>query len=388
MAGSTPSNFRICFDKTLIELVRTAQKTSTLRRVKESKRWWETLDKALLHGNRLVRAQSNRAYNSIFGWLRIDFISESGTVTSFLNPISKKELGCDGWSDDEYITKWCDGERDTIVKRIYFTFIPYTAIPDYQYTKLDVKAAIDACAARTNTRLRGRNDFVHVNMQMSEEPGSISVDGPATHLGSAPEVEDLVRRLDKSVSVLQSSVLNRNDISQLRQDDRVKDDQIISLQRRVIEQESRALDAQRLTLETQQKAFERDQAALVNQHKAFKREQTMLQESLLRERTESKAALMREQQLNDNNRTNAQAKENLQLFLAVEASRQKFFMEMMQNTNFSALLSNSVLQPGLLAMMQPSSATVARVAPAAISSSSSSVGVAPNLALDFKEESA
>ena len=216
----------------------------------------------------------------------------------------------------------------------------------------------------------------------------ISVNGPATHLGSAPEVEDLVRRLDKSVSVLQSSVLNRNDISQLRQDDRVKDDQIISLQRRVIEQESRALDAQRLTLETQQKAFERDQAALVNQHKAFEREQTMLQESLLRERTESKAALMREQQLNDNNRTNAQAKENLQQFLAVEASRQKFFMEMMQNTNFSALLSNSVLQPGLLAMMQPSSATVARVAPAVISSSSSSVGVAPNLALDFKEEPA
>ena len=376
IAGAKPSSFRLYFDKTLIELVRTVQKTSTLRIVKESKKWWETLENALLYGNRLVRAQSNRANNTIFGWLRIDSISESGTVLSFLNPMSKKELGCDGWSNDEYIAKWCDGERDMIVRRIYFTYIPYADIPDYQYTKLDVKAAIDDCAARTTQRLRTKGDSVNGQMQMAEEPGNTTYDVPGGQTESVSQVAALVRRLDDTVSALQSkSVLGRNDVTQGRHDDRAKDEHILTLQQRIIDQTSHALDAQRQALETQQKAFEREQSALETQRKAFEREQAKVQEGLVRERTEAKAALMREQQLNDNNRASQQ-------YLAVEASRQKFFMDMMQSTHFAALLNTTSLQSGILTMMKPSSAPVAFDAPVG-NSSSPSPG---NLELGFEEK--
>ena len=378
IAGAKPSSFRLYFDKTLIELVRTVQKTSTLRIVKESKTWWELLENELLYGNRVVRAQSNRAYNTIFGWVRIDAISEAGTVLSFLNSISKKELGCDGWSDEKYIARWCDGERDTIVRRIYFTYIPYADIPDYQYTKLDIKAAIDECAAKTTHRLRPKPDSVHGKMQMAEEPDSTTCNVTAGQADSVSQLAGLVRQFDDKISALQSQTSGRNDVTQVRQDDRDKDERILTLQQRIIDQESHALNAQRQALEIQQKAFQREQAALETQHKAFEREQVLVQEGLLRERTEAKAALKREQQLNDN-------RENLQQHLAVEASRQKFFMELMQSTHFAALLNTPSLQSGLLSMMKPSSAPGACDAPVG-NSSSSSLGVSTNLALGFEEK--
>ena len=177
-------------------------------------------------------------------------------------------------------------DRETHLFHIY---IPYAAIPDYQYTKLDVKAAIDDCAARTTQRLRTKGDSVNGQMQMAEEPGNTTYDVPGEQTESVSQVAALVRRLDDTVSALQSkSVLGRNDVTQGHHDDRAKDEHILTLQQRIIDQTSHALDVQRQALETQQKAFEREQSALETQRKAFEREQAKVQEGLVRERTEAK----------------------------------------------------------------------------------------------------
>ena len=163
-AGSTPSNFRLYFNQTFVQLIRTNRKTATLRLVKTSGRWWSTLDNALRNGNRLVRVQTNRANNTIFGWAKVVSISEPASVLSFLNPLSKKDLGCEGWTDDRYITEWCDGDRETIVRRIDFTYLPYAVIPDFQYTNENVATAVEE---RNSTRLRHKEASLHGQLKLA-----------------------------------------------------------------------------------------------------------------------------------------------------------------------------------------------------------------------------
>ena len=121
---------------------------------------------------------------------------------------------------------------------------------------------------------------MHGQMQMVSDPGSTTYDVPGGQTESVSQVAALVRRLDDTVSALQSkSVLGRNDVTQGRHDDRAKDEHILTLQQRIIDQTSHALDAQRQALETQQKAFEREQSSLETQRKAFEREQAKVQKA-------------------------------------------------------------------------------------------------------------
>ena len=163
-AGSTPSNFRLCFNQTFVLLICTYRKTATLRLVKKSGRWWRTLENALRNGNRLVRVQTNRANNTIFGWAKVVSISEPASVLSFLNPLSKKDLGCEGWTDDRYITEWCDGDRETIVRRIDFTYLPYAVIPDFQYTNENVARAVEEQRAG---RLRHKETSLYGKLKLA-----------------------------------------------------------------------------------------------------------------------------------------------------------------------------------------------------------------------------
>ena len=286
-------------------------------------------------------------------------------MLSFLNPVSKKELGCEGWSDDRYITEWCDGERNTIVRRIYFTFIQYADIPDYLYSKLDFKAAIDDRA--TKVRVRHKEDSVPGQLKFGKNPETSPINVPREHPESVSQVPALVSSLEHTLRSLEASVVTRNS-SPPGPD--AKDAEILALQKRVLQQESLALEAQKQALRTQQQTFEREQA--------------LVQEGLQRERTSAREALLREQQLNDNVRANAQAKENMQQYLAIEASRQKFLMELMQNSNFASLLGTAALQPGLLSMMMPSRVPLAPDSNPGNSSSSSSVVTHNLLGFDDK----
>ena len=292
----------------------TLQKTSTLRLVKESKRWWDDLMTALLHGNRLVRAQTERTNKSIFGWLRIDRISEEAPASSFLNPVSKKELGCEGWSDDRYITKWCDGDKQTIVRRIFFTFFPYAAIPDYQYSKASVKAAVNETSARAG-RLRHKNTTVYGMMKLAPQTTPENVQGEPTRQYS--ELTSVISTLGHTMRNVQENLASIAAASSHGSPQDTKDTQTMDLHKRVQEQDAHAL-VQKTVLDTQLKALEREQA--------------LVQECQNRERLEMKAQLIREQRLNDDARATAQ-------YIAAETMRQNFLLQMMQLPNFAAVSS-------------------------------------------------
>ena len=111
--GLTPTTFRLTFDKELVNHMKDMTKIATLRVVKENgeRKWWNSLEKAFSSSTRLVRAQTDRAHKTIFGGCRINSLSAAAPISTFLNPLSKKEFGCEGWSNQKYIDRWCNGMR-------------------------------------------------------------------------------------------------------------------------------------------------------------------------------------------------------------------------------------------------------------------------------------
>ena len=342
--------------------------------------FWDTLEKALVSGNRLVRAQSNYAYCTIFGWLLVDSISESDYVESFLNPVSKKELGCDGWSDEKYIKEWCGGERDTIVRRIRFTYIPYANIPDYQYSYASVKTAVDQTS---KTRIRHHLESIPGQLKFA-----VDLQYPPFHVNKSnfpnagdskieSAVESLISSIDTSLRALQKSATDTRtkSLTEPSHDTVTKDKLIMDLQKRILEQE---LGAHKMVLEMKQKELDAQTKALDKQQKELEREQAQVQDSLLRERNER----IREQKFIDEVRANALAKDNMQQCLAVEASRQEFFLKLMNNSHFASLSNNPVLQQVAMAMVVPS-LPVAPVPQGSMTPTSPSIADSSNLKLQL-----
>ena len=152
--GLTPSSFRLMFDKKLhVDLIKTHTKTSTLRLVKESRKWWDQLNFVFSSPERLVRAQTGCAHETIFGGCRINSLSAPAPISTFLNPLANKQLGCEGWTNQKYIDIWCGGDASAEARRIDFTYIPYSSLSDYEVSARQVSEAI---ANTPQTRIRHR----------------------------------------------------------------------------------------------------------------------------------------------------------------------------------------------------------------------------------------
>ena len=92
----------------------------------------------------------------MFGWLKISCVSQAASVSTFLNDKSKKELGCDGWSNETYVRTWCGGE-DVIVRKIDFEFFAYGDISDYSVATARIKEAINPNpTSKSASRVRSR----------------------------------------------------------------------------------------------------------------------------------------------------------------------------------------------------------------------------------------
>ena len=385
--GSTPSNFRLYFSRVFVPRIRTKQKTATLRLVKKSEIWWRTIENALRNGNGVVRAQTDRANITIFGWARVISISAPAEVLSFLNPSSKIELGCEGWTDDRYITEWCDGDCEAIVRRIDFTFVPYADIPDYQYTKDNVAKAVDKTKG---DRLRHKDSTLYGRLKFAKKTDPPPVQShPSAGSGRSRHEMDLAPRmdiLDHTIRLLQGTVGSLAGSAQ-----ETKEHQVMGIHKRALEQavdvHTRLHEKDGLALVAQQKALEREQALLqasqererheMTQHILQARQErdrieTMLKAQLHREQQVNDAQLRREQQLNDREqKVNDDARANAQ-YVAVETMKQNFFLELLRNPNFSSLVANQTLQTGAMSMLASAQPTGKSGPPSSSSSTTES----------------
>ena len=75
----------------------------------------------------LVRAQTNRAHSSIFGWLLITFITPRGCPWELVTDEVRELAGCKHLTQDEYIHTYClqsDGTVADGIVVIHLTYYP------------------------------------------------------------------------------------------------------------------------------------------------------------------------------------------------------------------------------------------------------------------------
>ena len=244
---------------TLSDKVVNHTKTATLRAVTEKLGWWSQLQDAVEKYG-IVRAQTGRSHTTIFGWLKIVSISEAGLVITFLNPVSKTELGCEGWEDDEYINRWCGGEHNTTVRRIDFLFIPYYRISDFHVTMPSVKTFVESISisdvrsrAKHNVGFKAYTPGPNVSHQLeltrSDNPSKhLPVIGKDRHVSvPASDYEaiyrDVAQRLEaEQVRSRLHQDQDREDLRQLRQREQKLADEALSLQRDIRLREQKCSD--------------------------------------------------------------------------------------------------------------------------------------------------
>ena len=189
------------------EKVVSREKTSTLRVVTETS-WWSRLEGAIRAGGGVVKANTARKRSDMFGWLKIWSVSQPGSVSTFLNDNSKKELGCEGWSNEKYLRTWCGGE-DVIVRKIDFEFFAYGDISDYSVPLMRIKEAINKSpSSRTGSRVRPRGNSTLELKDAKPLPGFPLTPTPAPEPESGPSKDSLA--LFQSMTSTVNSITERD----------------------------------------------------------------------------------------------------------------------------------------------------------------------------------
>jgi hypothetical protein len=75
-------------------------------------------------GKELVRAQTNWAADSLFGYLSINKMDGPLPIGNVLTPDIIAACGCKGWSKEKYIKRWAEGNKTLMVNVITFTYFP------------------------------------------------------------------------------------------------------------------------------------------------------------------------------------------------------------------------------------------------------------------------
>ena len=92
----------------------------------------------------------------MFGWLEITGISDAAPVNTFLDARTKRDCGCEGWSDKNYVDRWCDGDLSKLVRKIDFI---YHSIDSYSASDYAIAAnKVKEVAENYHGSLKPRRD--------------------------------------------------------------------------------------------------------------------------------------------------------------------------------------------------------------------------------------
>jgi hypothetical protein len=75
-------------------------------------------------GKEMVRAQTNWAADTLFGYLSINKMDGPLAIGNVLTPDIIAACGCKGWSKEKYIKRWAKGNNMLMVHVITFTYFP------------------------------------------------------------------------------------------------------------------------------------------------------------------------------------------------------------------------------------------------------------------------
>ena len=124
-AGELPSSLRLVLssDKLVLRL-KTLEKTGT------SRAWCkQTISRWMAKLGRIVRVQTNYAYDTIVGWVRLVAI-ERINIGARLNIPMLNIVGCKDMCKDTYIQQYWGGDYGASGVLLHFTFIPYHHLLD------------------------------------------------------------------------------------------------------------------------------------------------------------------------------------------------------------------------------------------------------------------
>ena len=345
--------------------MREMTKIATLRVVKENgeRKWWNSLEKAFSSSTRLVRAQTDRAHKTIFGGCRINSLSAAAPISTFLNPLSKKEFGCEGWSNQKYIARWCNGDESVNVRRIDFTFLHYVDLSDHEVSPKQLGEVI---AKTPISRIRHRTGSAGEILKLSvpvptmqkhgtDRPSS-SLKPYVSHVDPFPldppqavvmHSQDTAAVYDRFTK-LQDDERERN--SKLQEDERKR---IAKLQEDERDRSAKQQEDERGRI-TKLHADELERTA--NRQASHDHEKAeiikLLNEAQQQLKDQNKVQLLREQSLMDDVRREQRANKQAKRENKEKAKQRDFVLAMMQSTNFASLSTNPTLQPVVAAMMQ------------------------------------
>ena len=345
--------------------MREMTKIATLRVVKENgeRKWWNSLEKAFSSSTRLVRAQTDRAHKTIFGGCRINSLSTAAPISTFLNPLSKKEFGCEGWSNQKYIDRWCNGDESVNVRRIDFTFLHYVDLSDHEVSPKQLGEVI---AKTPISRIRHRTGSAGEILKLSvpvptmqkhgtERPSS-ALKPYVSHVPPFPldppqavvmHSQDTTAAYDRFTK-LQDDERERN--SKLQEDERKR---IAKLQEDERERSAKQQEDERGRI-TKLHADELERTA--NRQASHDHEKAeiikLLNEAQQQLKDQNKVQLLREQSLMDDVRREQRANKQAKRENKEKAKQRDFVLAVMQSTNFASLSTHPTLEPAVAAMMQ------------------------------------